>query len=221
MAGYSEADDLVGMTSYGSDGEKLGKVVDLYIDNATGEPSWVALRTGMFGMRESLVPLAEAQRREDGLHFPFAKDKVKDAPDVGAEGDLAPEQEAELFRYYGLPYQDPNVFQAGEPVTLQDANPTPPSPEPQEAEAAPMAEQAPETSAGPATSGGVPPSETETETESSSPHTAMPVPQSPPGVRLRRRIVHETQTISVPVEREEYVVETDEGDDPGATEQRG
>lgn len=200
MARNTDVDRIVGMTGYGSDGEKIGKVTDLYIDNSTNEPSWVALRTGLLGMKESLVPLAEAHMDDEGVHFPFTKETVKDAPDVGNEGDLSPHQEAELFRYYGLPYQDPNVQQAGEPVTLRDA---PPQGSPAKE---PLAEEASSE-----TVPAVP--ERDKRTPIDEPPAQPPVPQQPPGMRLRRRVVHETQTIDVPVEREEYVVERD--DDTG------
>ncbi|AEF40571.1 PRC-barrel domain-containing protein [Hoyosella subflava] len=211
MKHHSDADALIGMTCYGSDGEKIGKIIDLYIDNATGEPSWVTLRTGLLGVKESLVPITEATVTDNGLQFPFTKHKVKDAPDIGAEGDLTPQQEAALFQYYGLPYQDPNIHQAGEPVTLQDANPAPPVPR-APAHREPRPDESGYRETQPAMT--VPPTPVAPErdnppTEGTHSETPRPEPQGP---RLRRRIVRETQTISVPVEREEFVVE-DEDDE--------
>ena len=96
--------DVIGSTLYDSDGDKVGKVGQLYLDDATGRPEWVTVSTGFFGTRESFVPLGNASFSDDGLSVPFSKDKIKDAPnvDLEADGHLSEDQEAELYRYYGL-----------------------------------------------------------------------------------------------------------------------
>ena len=38
-------------------GDKIGSIGQIYVDESTGEPSWVTVRTGFFGMSESFVPL--------------------------------------------------------------------------------------------------------------------------------------------------------------------
>src|SRR3712207_2351777 len=44
----------------GTDGERIGKVVNVYVDDATGQPEWLAVKTGWFGSSVSFVPLAGA-----------------------------------------------------------------------------------------------------------------------------------------------------------------
>ncbi len=105
MLSQEQLQNVLGETAYGSDGEKLGKVARVFLDNASGAPEWVTVQTGLFGTRESFVPAGDAVLGEEGLTLPFAKDAVKDAPQVNAEqGELSPEEEAELYRHYQLDY---------------------------------------------------------------------------------------------------------------------
>ncbi len=94
-------------TVVGDDGSKIGKVGQVYLDDQTGEPEWVTVRTGMFGGAESFVPLAQATVRGSELQVPYGKDMVKDAPRMDdAEGNLTQDQEAELYGYYGVGYSE-------------------------------------------------------------------------------------------------------------------
>jgi sporulation protein YlmC with PRC-barrel domain len=86
------------------DGDKLGEVTDIYLDNETGRPDWAVVRTGLFGLRSSFVPLAEATQAGDQVQVPYQKPQVKDAPNVAPDGQLSPAEEAELYRHYGLDY---------------------------------------------------------------------------------------------------------------------
>ncbi|MDQ3627976.1 MAG: PRC and DUF2382 domain-containing protein [Actinomycetota bacterium] len=91
----------------GDDGSKIGNVGQVYLDDQTGEPEWVTVKSGMFGTAESFVPLAQANARGEDLQVPYGKDKVKGAPRVeDQEGHLTQDQEAELYRYYGLEYTE-------------------------------------------------------------------------------------------------------------------
>lgn len=87
------------------DGTKIGSIGQVYLDDETSQPEWVTTRTGLFGGAESFVPLAQASLSGDDLVVPFDKDKVKDAPRVSdSDGHLSRDQEAELYRYYGMDY---------------------------------------------------------------------------------------------------------------------
>ena len=93
---------VIGNTAVGNDGGKLGKVGEVYLDDETGRPEWATVHTGLFGTKETFVPLAQADLSGDQVRFPYAKAKVKDAPRIDTDGHLSPEEEAELYRYYGL-----------------------------------------------------------------------------------------------------------------------
>jgi len=89
----------------GTDGEKIGTAGNLFVDDQSGKPEWVTVRTGLFGMRESFVPLEDATLRDGELVVPYDKETVKAAPNVDVDnGHLSEEEEADLYRYYGREY---------------------------------------------------------------------------------------------------------------------
>ena len=104
MLEQNQIDQAAGSTAYGSDGDKIGKVGQIYLDDQTGQPEWATVNTGLFGTSESFVPLRDATFSGDRLTVPFDKDKVKNAPNVSEDGHLSPEEEEELYRYYGADY---------------------------------------------------------------------------------------------------------------------
>ena len=95
-----------GRDAIASDGEKLGSIDEIYEDTETGKPEWLAVKTGMFGSKVSFVPLAEATEADEGIRVPYTKDQVKDAPNADPSGELSQEEESRLYRHYGLPYSE-------------------------------------------------------------------------------------------------------------------
>jgi uncharacterized protein (TIGR02271 family) len=93
-----------GQDLQGSDGEKLGTIEEIYLDAETREPEWALVTTGMFGTKQSFVPLRNASASGDGVTVPFDKSTVKDAPKIDPDGQLSEHEEAELYRHYGLDY---------------------------------------------------------------------------------------------------------------------
>jgi uncharacterized protein (TIGR02271 family) len=89
-----------------TDGDKLGKIEDIYLDQETGKPEWMAVKTGMFGGRVSFVPLAEASLDGDVVTVPYDKARIKDAPHAEADGQLSQQEEGQLYRHYGLDYSE-------------------------------------------------------------------------------------------------------------------
>lgn len=96
----------VGKPVVGEADEKLGKVFDIYLDDQTHRPEWLAVTSGLFGTRMSFVPLASASADEEEVRVPYAKEQVKGAPTVEANGALTQEEEAALYRHYGLEYSE-------------------------------------------------------------------------------------------------------------------
>ncbi|EFE84603.1 PRC-barrel domain-containing protein, partial [Streptomyces albidoflavus] len=99
---FLTTDQLVGLTAYDRDGAKVGSVEQVFLDDATGKPEWVTVKTGMFGMKETFVPLAGAGHDGEGLHLAYAKDTIKDAPRVDADEHLDAAEERELYAHYGV-----------------------------------------------------------------------------------------------------------------------
>ncbi|SOC52176.1 DUF2382 domain-containing protein [Ornithinimicrobium cerasi] len=83
-------------------GDSLGGVGQVYLDDRTGDPAWVTAKTGFFGTKETFVPLAEADLEGDRLRVPYEKSFIKDAPNMDADQHLDDPQQEELYRYYGL-----------------------------------------------------------------------------------------------------------------------
>lgn len=83
-----------------ADGEKIGGIGQFYLDDDTGQPNWVTVKTGLFGTHESFVPLDQAQQQGEDLVVPYTKDQVKDAPRVDPDQHLEPGEEDRLYDYY-------------------------------------------------------------------------------------------------------------------------
>ncbi|WP_431032468.1 PRC and DUF2382 domain-containing protein [Streptomyces sp. P6-2-1] len=100
--GFLSVDQLVGLTAYDRDGAKVGSVEQVYRDDRTGRPEWVTVKTGLFGMKESFVPLEGARSDAEGLHLDHDKNTIKDAPRLDAGQHLDAAGEEELYAHYGM-----------------------------------------------------------------------------------------------------------------------
>ena len=105
MFTQEEARTLAGATAYDQVGQKVGQVATVYQDQATGEPEWLTVKTGLFGMKETFVPLALARTRGQGeVELAADKDIITAAPKIDPDGELSPAEEQQLYSYYGLGY---------------------------------------------------------------------------------------------------------------------
>ncbi|MGY1638458.1 DUF2382 domain-containing protein [Geodermatophilus sp. SYSU D00742] len=102
MIGTETISRVIGKDVYDQSGEKIGSASEVYLDDETGQPEWVTVRTGLFGTKESFVPIRDADLTDDGLRVPVSKSAVKDAPKIDTDGHLSPQEEEELYRYYNL-----------------------------------------------------------------------------------------------------------------------
>ncbi|HEY3684614.1 MAG TPA: PRC and DUF2382 domain-containing protein [Streptosporangiaceae bacterium] len=118
MTLQDDARRLIGYHVVASDDEDLGTVEEVFYDNRTHNPEFVSVKSaGMFGRRESLVPLQGSQVSGEQLRVPFDKQRVKDAPDVGSGRDISPGEGEELYQHYGLRSSDVPAQQTGGPDT--------------------------------------------------------------------------------------------------------
>ncbi|WP_037676952.1 DUF2382 domain-containing protein [Streptomyces griseus] len=102
---------------YDDHGDKIGEAKHVFLDDTTGQPEWISVRTGLFGIKESFVPMRDATVAGDHIEVPYAKDRVKDAPnvDVEAGGHLSEDEEHRLYEYYGVDWDAAWQQQAGGP----------------------------------------------------------------------------------------------------------
>jgi len=101
-AGY----DFTDRTVLDRDGEKIGKVEELYVDREGGQPEWAPVHSGLFGLRKTFVPLRGANPDGEDVRLPIDKAQVKDAPHIDPDGQLSDAEERQLFEHYGVPYTD-------------------------------------------------------------------------------------------------------------------
>ena len=99
-----DANSLTGAAVLGNQDDKLGKISDVYFDNETNKPEWASVKTGMFGGNVSLIPLSQANFDGQDLRVPFDKEQLKTAPHHDPGQDLSPEDEQDLYSHYGMSY---------------------------------------------------------------------------------------------------------------------
>ncbi len=100
MTNPSDLREMLGRTALDSDGNKIGKVGQIYLDDQTGEPTWVTVQTGLFGTKESFAPLYGSRREGDDLMLAVSKDLVKDAPSIDADEHTSDDENAALYQHY-------------------------------------------------------------------------------------------------------------------------
>ena len=86
------------------DGNRIGTIDAIYLDDQTGQPEWALVNTGLFGTKSTFVPLAQAFQSDNDVVVPYEKQLVKDAPRIDPDGHLSEAEERELWDHYGLDY---------------------------------------------------------------------------------------------------------------------
>jgi uncharacterized protein (TIGR02271 family) len=105
MISKNDINDVMGMELCSTDGDKIGGIGQVFLDDQTGEPEWVTVKTGLFGSNESFVPIRDASVENGAVVVPWDKATIKDAPNVDPDGGhLDESEEARLYDYYGLDY---------------------------------------------------------------------------------------------------------------------
>ncbi|MGW0065802.1 DUF2382 domain-containing protein [Streptosporangium sandarakinum] len=107
MITHDQLQTVLNQPVYDNNGEKVGKVEHVYVDDATGRPAWLCVRTGLFGMNETFVPVQTANVVGDHIEVALDKDRIKDAPNIDVEsgGHMSAEEERELYRYYDIDWE--------------------------------------------------------------------------------------------------------------------
>jgi stress response protein YsnF len=191
MLSEREVSAAIGSTAYGADGGKIGTVEHFFVDDRTGVPSWVAVMTGLFGTRRSIVPALDASFTDGGLHVPVNADAVKNAPHPSGD-HLTPDDEADLRQHYGIG--------AGIGATGADAPDSPTTPVDTDRSAAVDVPAAPAGSVAPADADGA-------MTRSEEQVVVGTERVATTRARLVKYVVTEEVQITVPIRREEIRVE--------------
>jgi len=186
MTNATSPDQYIGRNAVDPEGNKIGSVGQVYLNDDTGQPDWITVNTGLFGMKENFAPLAGSSFTGDDLVLPFDKTVVKDAPDVADASHLDADEQQSLYAYYQQ-YLGAGAAQTGgyeQTTTSGDAGY--------------------QRGAGHDTSG---PNTDEAMTRSEE-HLRVGTEKVEAGrARLRKYVVTEQQSVQVPVSREEVRVE--------------
>jgi uncharacterized protein (TIGR02271 family) len=102
-----------GADVYDRDGDKIGSLGQVYLNAQSGEPEWVTVKTGLFGTKETFVPLQRATADDDRITVAYPKHQVKDAPQVDADGPLDYDEADQLYGHYGLTSASDGYGEAG------------------------------------------------------------------------------------------------------------
>ncbi len=100
MTNFSDPSTMMGKTAVDSDGDKIGTIEQVYLNDASGQPEWVTVKTGMFGNKESFAPLAGATDRGEDVQLAVTKAIVKGAPNVDSDGHTSEDEQKALWDYY-------------------------------------------------------------------------------------------------------------------------
>jgi uncharacterized protein (TIGR02271 family) len=196
-----QADNLIGATAVDSAGDKIGKVGQVYLDDQSGQPAWVTVSTGLFGTRESFAPLYGASRSGEDLVLQVSKGQVKQAPNVDNDGHVNGQEQRALYDHYAAVFGGDagwQGWQAGE--SGQDAAGGQPG--------GPVNETGPQAS-------GSGTEEAMTRSEQQIRVGTEPVESG--RARLRKYVVTENVTQTVPVSHEEVRVEREPITDANAS----
>ena len=85
-------------------GDKLGKLEDIYYDGETDQPAFAAVKTGLMSKSVTLVPLARASVGRDYLRVDRRKAVFRKAPSFSTDRELTLDDEAATYRHYSLDY---------------------------------------------------------------------------------------------------------------------
>ena len=187
MTNATSPDQYIGRNAVDPQGDKIGSVGQVYLNDETGQPDWITVNTGLFGMKENFAPLAGSSFDGDNLVLPFDKAVVKDAPDVADASHLDADEQQSLYSYYQQYVGSGAAGAAGYQQTTTTTG-----------------DAGYQRSQGQDTSG---PNTDEAMTRSEE-HLRVGTEQVEAGrARLRKYVVTEQQTVQVPVSREEVRVE--------------
>ena len=76
MISTEQLKQVIGQDVVDSSGSKVGTARQVYLDDTTGQPAWVTVRTGLFGSSESFIPLSDASTDGGQLRVPYGKDQI-------------------------------------------------------------------------------------------------------------------------------------------------
>jgi uncharacterized protein (TIGR02271 family) len=100
MTTLQDAQQFIGRTAVDSEGSKIGQIGQVYLAEQTGEPVWITVTTGRHGTRQSFAPIHGSELEGDQVRLAVSKDLVKDAPSIDDDGHMEASEQEALYRHY-------------------------------------------------------------------------------------------------------------------------
>jgi len=100
MTTPQETPDYIHRAAVDPEGNKIGKISQVYNDDQTGQPLWVLVETGLFGTRQSFAPIHGSRLDGELVVLAVSKDQVKDAPNIDSDAHLSESEQDALRQYY-------------------------------------------------------------------------------------------------------------------------
>src|ERR671917_2245573 len=96
-------DQYADYTVYDRNGEKIGKVDDLFVDE-NDTPEYLGVKMGFLGTRSTLIPWEVATVDENDRRIEVSVDKAqaKEGPSFNDDEDMTPDYEERVYSHYGL-----------------------------------------------------------------------------------------------------------------------
>src|ERR671928_2018419 len=97
-------DQYAGYEVYDRNGQKIGKVDDLFVDEHD-QPEYVGVKMGFLGLEGTyLIPweLTRIQEGDRRIEVSVDKAQVKEGPSFNDDEDITPEYEERVYSHYGL-----------------------------------------------------------------------------------------------------------------------
>jgi len=88
-------------------GERIGKLEDVYFDVESDEPQFGTVKEGWIGRHLTFVPLVGVTIGPDSLQLAVSKEQVKSAPNIVEGHEFSPAEESALYHHYELNYTPP------------------------------------------------------------------------------------------------------------------
>ncbi|PPB48290.1 photosystem reaction center subunit H [Arthrobacter pityocampae] len=124
MLTMHDLDPLLGHRSavVTDEGDRVGSIGEVYLNDDSEAPAWVTVHTGLFGTKESFVPLEGATVQGDRLVVAYSRDLIRNAPSIERDGHLGPEDKGVLYAHYGLDEMTATTATTGRDVEAGNAS---------------------------------------------------------------------------------------------------
>ncbi len=95
-------DQYQGYEVYDPNGEKIGKVDDLFVDE-NDQPEYIGVKMGFLGTRSTLIPwqIATVDENDRRIEVSVDKAQAKEGPAFDDDEDITPDYEQRVYSHYG------------------------------------------------------------------------------------------------------------------------